>query len=67
MFSMESLPSSTRTSDKKLSLIPVIAITYIIFTLNPITGAMEFGVGPGFDLILAGIVLRLYRLVAYDE
>ncbi|MFG1460608.1 MAG: cytochrome bc complex cytochrome b subunit [Thermoplasmataceae archaeon] len=44
-----------------------IAITYIIFTLNPITGAMEFGVGLGFDLILAGIVLRLYRLVAYDE
>lgn len=45
-----------------------LALTYVIFTISPYgTGAMEFGVGLGIDLILAGIILRIYRLVAYNE
>ncbi len=48
-------------------VIAAIAISYIMFTLNPITQAMEFGVGLGIVFILAGFVLRLYRLVEYDE
>jgi hypothetical protein len=49
-----------------LAFIAVI-LTYVIFTLNPITQAMEFGIGLGIDLILAGIIIRVYRLVEYHE
>ena len=38
-----------------------------MFTLNPITQAMEFGIGLGIVLILAGIIIRVYRLVEYHE
>lgn len=44
-----------------------IILTYIMFTLNPITQAMEFGIGLGIVLILAGIIIRVYRLVEYHE
>ena len=44
-----------------------IILTYVMFTLNPITQAMEFGIGLGIVLILAGIIIRVYRLVEYHE
>ena len=44
-----------------------IAILVLIAGLNPITQSMIFGVGLGTDLILAGIVLRIYRMTFYNE
>lgn len=48
-------------------MIIAIVITYLMFTLNPVSQAMEFGVGLGLDLIIAGVIVRIYRLVAYNE
>ncbi len=48
-------------------VIIVVAITYLMFSLNPVSQSMEFGVGLGVDLIIGGILVRIYRLVAYNE
>ncbi len=48
-------------------VIIVVAITYLMFSLNPVSQSMEFGVGLGVDLVIGGILVRIYRLVAYNE
>lgn len=48
-------------------LVISVAIMSLVINLNPISGQMIFGVGLGVDLIIAGFVLRLYRLVVYNE
>lgn len=44
-----------------------IVIMALAVPLNPYTQSLEFGVALGIDLIIAGVITRLYRLVAYDE
>ncbi len=50
--------------------IAMIAIAYVISGLNPTyvpPNESEFGIGLGVLLILAGIVLRIYRAANYHE
>lgn len=52
-----------------LLAIGAVVISYLIFQLNPI-GAVsnaEFGMGLGFILVIAGIIMRVYRAAFYDE
>ncbi|MCL4330496.1 MAG: cytochrome bc complex cytochrome b subunit [Candidatus Thermoplasmatota archaeon] len=63
-------PSMNPTTASIVSAVLVaisLTILYLVAQLNPITGAMTFGVGIGIDLIIAGIVLRIYRLTYYHE
>ena len=63
-----SISKNSAVAIAAILVVAALAIGYIIFTLSPYgNGAMEFGVGLGVDFILAGIVLRIYRLVAYNE
>lgn len=49
-----------------LVVVSIIIMIYIV-PLNPYTQSLVFGIGVGIDLIIAGIITRLYRLVAYNE
>lgn len=44
-----------------------IVIMALAVPLNPYTQSLVFGLALGIDLIIAGVITRLYRLVAYDE
>ncbi len=48
-------------------LVISVAIMFLVINLNPISGQMVFGVGIGVDFIIAGVIIRLYRQVAYNE
>ncbi len=62
-----SMGSGTAIVLSLLLVITTLIITYLMFTLNPVTQAMMFGVGLGLDLILGGFLVRIYRLVEYHE
>lgn len=49
-----------------LTVVSVIIMALAV-PLNPYTQSLVFGVALGIDLIIAGVITRLYRLVAYDE
>ncbi len=49
-----------------LTIISIVIMAYVV-PLNPYTQSLVFGIGLGIDLIIAGVITRLYRLVAYDE
>jgi len=61
------ISKSSGTIIAAILALAAVILTYIMFTLNPITQAMEFGIGLGIVLILAGIIIRVYRLVEYNE
>ena len=52
-----------------LLAIGAIIITYLIFQLDPLGAVptVEFGVGLGFVLVLAGTIMRVYRAAFYHE
>ncbi|MEM3852513.1 MAG: cytochrome bc complex cytochrome b subunit [Methanomassiliicoccales archaeon] len=68
-FSQPVIGKNTALVLSGIIMVGCIVIAYYILGLNPV-GALndaEFGVGLGFILILAGIIVRIYRAAFYHE